>query len=524
MPINPSIMDVTCEKIRQLNEQAWRDRNKDVQKSLKMAQQAQSMVGDCANENSLDLVVSLRTQGYCLEHLSRYSEALTTALKAMELANKLMDKGMVASIDNVLGCIYWRLADYSSSLDHFMHGLRLTEIEPDPELEVFLLQGLGALHYEIGDYEEALKYSKRSIGLNPADITAKAIGLNNIAYILHQIKREEEALAYALQALDLYGNETFSVGRLELLHTLGSIYLQMGDIERSSSYFEEVVQAAEHHENTLQTVNALFGICQIHQIRGELDQALQKLLLILQISRQIRSPSSEGSAHEFLARLYKQMGNYREALEHFEAFHAIHVQIFDERTERRLHNTRLLLEVETIQKEANLYRALAVTDVLTGLLTRREFFERGAGIVNQARLRRAPISLLMVDLDNFKSINDQNGHSTGDHVLSTVAGRIKGTLRQDDLAGRYGGDEFVILMPEVGVQACQGIAERCQSAVSGEPVEMGESQFWIQISIGLVVSQADSSFQLEDLIHQADRALLQAHKSGRNWIVSIILH
>lgn len=516
-------MNVTYKRIRQLNERAWMNRNKDVQKSLKMAKQTQLMIEGSAEANKLDLAISLRTQGYCLEHLSRYSEALTMALKAMDLASQLGDRKMVTSIDNLLGSIYWRLADYSSSLDHYMHGLRLTEIEPDPEMEVFLLQGLGTLHYEMGDYEEALKYSQKSIELYPADITGKASGLNNTAFILHQMKREKEALSYALQALGLYGSEPFSVGKLELLHTLGSIYLQLGDIERSAAYFEEAAQVAEHYENTLQKVNALFGICQIHQIRGELDQAVQKLHHILQFAQQIGSPASKGSAHEQLAKLYKQMGNYQEALEHYEAFHAIHVQIFDEQTERRLHNTRLLLEVETIQKEANLYRTLAATDVLTGLLTRREFFELGNKVVGQARFRRVPVSLLMVDLDNFKAINDQNGHAVGDHVLSVVARSIKSTLRQDDLAGRYGGDEFVILMPEVGLPACQGIAERCQSVVSSEPIEIGISKFWIQISIGLVVNQADSTFQLVDLIQQADQALLQAKKSGRNKIVSAIL-
>ncbi len=404
------------------------------------------MIQDCSEASTLDLVVSLRTQGYCLDHLSRYSEALATGLKALELANQLSDLRMIASVDNILGTVYWRLADYSSALDHYIHGLRLLEIEPDPGEEVFLLQGLGALHYEIGDYEEALKYSKRSIDLYPGDITAKVIGLNNTAFILHQMKRDEEALPYALQAWELYGDEQFSVGKPELLHTLGSIHLQTGNIERATAYFEEVARVAEEQENPLQKANALFGICQIHRIQGKLEQALQELLQIVRISQDIGSLSSECNAHELLAQLYKQMGNYRKALEHFEAFHAIHIRIFNERAERRLHNARLLVEVETIQKEADLYRTLAATDMLTGLLSRREFFALGEKAVSLARLRQAPVSLLMVDLDNFKAINDQNGHTVGDHVLSVIARRIRNTLRQDDLAGRYGGDEFVILI------------------------------------------------------------------------------
>jgi diguanylate cyclase (GGDEF)-like protein len=518
--ISDTPVNAVYEKIHQLNEQAWSDRNKDVRKSLTLAQQVQAMIEENPGIGTLDLVLCLRTQAYCLDQLSRYSDALTAALKAMELANPLGDLRLIASIDNVLGSVYWRLADYSSSLDHYIHGLHLVEIEPDPGQEVYLLQGLGALHYEIGDYEEALNLSKRSIDLNPADITAKVIGLNNTAYILHQMKRHEEALPYALQAWELYGDEQFSVGKLELLHTLGSIYLQMGDIERSSSYFEDVAQAAEYQENPLQKINALFGICQIHEIRGEREQALQKLLQVLQISQDIGSLSSECSVHELLAKHNKLMGDYQKALDHFETFHAIHVQIFNEQAERRLHNARLLLEVETIQKEANLYRTLAATDMLTGLLSRREIFELGARLVDQARSKKTPVSLLMIDLDNFKTINDQAGHSVGDHVLSIVARRIKNTLRQDDLAGRYGGDEFLILTPDLEMQDCQRIAERCQSVVSGTPIEIAFSRFWINLSIGLVVSNANCTLDLEGLIQRVDQSLLRAKKSGRNQIVS----
>ncbi len=519
MQVFHCFMDIQYETIRQLNEQAWSERNKDVQRSLKLAQEAQALLRDCPEAGALDLVISLRTQGYCLEHLSRYKEALTASLEALDLAGQLGDLRIVASIDNELGNIYWRLSDYSSSLDHYMHGLRITEAEPDPELEVFLLQGLGAIHFEIGDYVEALKYSIRSVELNPADISGRAIGLNNTAYILHEMKRDEEALVYALQALDVYGREPFSVGRLELLHTLGAIYLQMGDVERSLFYFEETVLAAGRHENILQKVNGLLGICQVHEKKGELEEALHKLLSVLQISREIGSLPSECQVREILARLYKKMGNYRAALEQHEAFHALHIQIFNERSERRINNSRLLLEVETIQKEASLYRTLAATDVLTSLLSRREFFHLGGNLVAQARLTGKPVSLLMIDLDHFKWINDQNGHAVGDRVLSIVARRLKNTLRQVDLAGRYGGDEFVILMPDLDLLDSQQIAERCQSVVSEDPVEVDASRYWISISIGLVVSKAGDTHDLEELIQQADRHLLQAKKDGRNRIV-----
>ena len=516
-----TIMNATYEKIRQLNEQAWVNRNKDVQKSLQMAQQVQAMLMDYPDSGTRELAISLRTQGYCLEHLSRYGEALALVLRAMELANQLADRRLIASMDNVLGNIYWRLADYSSALDHFMHGLRLIQIEPDAEQEVFLLQGLGALHHDIGDHEEALRYFKRSVESDKSvDIIGRAIGLNNIAYTLHEMNRDDEALTYANQALELYEREKFSVGRLESLHTLGSIYLNMGDMDRSWRYFEEAFQSAEQQDNPLQMINSLFGICQIHELRGESDEALQKLLQVLQLSQHIDSLVSQCTAHELLSQLYKHMGNYQLALAHHERFHAIHVQIFNEQAERRLHNTQLLLEVETIRKQANLYRTLAATDALTGLLSRREFYELGEKVIHQARLRLSPVSLLMIDLDYFKLVNDQHGHAMGDHVLAVIARRLKSTLRQDDLAGRYGGDEFVILMPDLSLSACRKIAERCRSVVAEEAIEIDALKIRMNISIGLAVLDADSNLQLEDLIQSADQALLLAKKSGRNRIVS----
>jgi diguanylate cyclase (GGDEF)-like protein len=514
-------MNELLQQIHRLNEQAWSDRNKDVRLSLKMAQQAQALLLNVPGPNTRELALSLRTQGYCLEHLSRFDEALTAAVRAMELASQVGDMRLIAAIDNVLGNIYWRLADYSSALDHFMHGLRLTQVEPDPELETFLFQGLGALHHDMRDYEEALKYFKRSLEMPVEESNiSRAIGLNNIAYTLHEMKRDQEALPYALQALERFERAPFSVGRLAALHTLGSIYFETGDIARSSHYFEEAFQAASNQQDHLQTINALFGISQIQQVRGELDAARENLLRILKIAKDIRSLVSECNAHEMLAKLYKRLGQYQQALEHYETFHNLHVQIFNEESERRLHNTQMLLEVETIRKQVNLYRSLAATDALTGLLSRREFFEMGEKVIAQVRHRHAPVSLLMVDLDYFKLINDQYGHAVGDQVLSMIARRLKNTLRQDDLAGRYGGDEFVILMPDIALPACQKIAERCRKVIAEEPVEVDDLSLTMNISIGLAVLDTDSSLTLEDLIQHADQALLFAKKNGRNRIIS----
>jgi diguanylate cyclase (GGDEF)-like protein len=265
-------------------------------------------------------------------------------------------------------------------------------------------------------------------------------------------------------------------------------------------------------------INALFGVCQILQFRGELEAVRKKLLQIIQISKEIGSLASQSSAHQMLAKIYKQWERYQPALEHYELFHAIHVQMFNEQSERRLQNARVLLEVETLRKQANLYRSLAATDALTGLLSRREFLELGEKALTN--YRRLPVSLLMIDVDHFKSINDQRGHSVGDQVLAMVARRLKSALRQDDLAGRYGGDEFVILMPETSLPACQKVAERCCKVITEEPFQIDALILQMSISVGLATLETDRVLRLEALIQRADEALLLAKQNGRNRVVT----
>jgi tetratricopeptide (TPR) repeat protein len=304
MTSNDDMMNDTCEKIHILNDQAWSERNKDIVASLKLAQQVEAMLAECPQVGVDELILSMRTQGYCLDHLSRYSEALTTSLKAIELASQLGDRKLMASLDNILGSIYWRLSDYPSSLRHYLHGLELLQIDPNPELEIFLVQGLGILHYEMGEYEDALNYFKRSIeSANTVDLLGKAMGLNNIAYTLHGMKDYQQALTYALKAVEMFSTESYSVGKIEALHTLGSIYVELDNIERAFYYFEESLQLAEHHENRLLMISTLLGICQVHRIRGELGDAENKLLKALQIAYEINSISSQCSVSEQLAEL-----------------------------------------------------------------------------------------------------------------------------------------------------------------------------------------------------------------------------
>lgn len=161
---------------------------------------------------------------------------------------------------------------------------------------------------------------------------------------------------------------------------------------------------------------------------------------------------------------------------------------------------------------------LATLDPLTGVANRRHLYDLGRQELERAARYGHPLSLLMIDVDYFKQINDTYGHGAGDQVLQTLAQRFKHGLRENDLVGRYGGEEFLVLLPETaGDQALQ-VAERLCELVRSEPVATEEGPVAVSISVGIVSCACERASTIEPLIDHADRALYVAKRSGRNQI------
>jgi diguanylate cyclase (GGDEF)-like protein len=159
---------------------------------------------------------------------------------------------------------------------------------------------------------------------------------------------------------------------------------------------------------------------------------------------------------------------------------------------------------------------LAQTDPLTGLFNRRYFFECSEQEVALSLRDKKSLSLLMLDLDNFKRVNDTHGHSTGDYVLAEVASVLKSNLRRNDMAGRYGGEEFIILLPEIDSAAAREVAERLRETIATQPMQTGEDKVWVTISVGIATLRHKDGEALTSLIHAADTALYRAKALGKN--------
>ncbi len=157
-------------------------------------------------------------------------------------------------------------------------------------------------------------------------------------------------------------------------------------------------------------------------------------------------------------------------------------------------------------------------DYLTDALSHSAFVAKATSMLNRLAAEGRPVSTLMLDLDRFKAINDRYGHAAGDFVLKTFAGLVREVLRERDIFGRVGGEEFSIVLPDVTPEEARAIAERIRSQVAKTPVQLEDGrQLKVTVSVGLAFSGTRG--RLENMMREADGALYRAKESGRNRIV-----
>jgi len=181
----------------------------------------------------------------------------------------------------------------------------------------------------------------------------------------------------------------------------------------------------------------------------------------------------------------------------------------------RLLKAKNMLEVQAIELEHQ-----AKTDVLTGISNRRHFFEMAEREMMRARRSEKPMALLMIDIDHFKKINDKCGHSAGDEVLKCLSLTSQGTIRNIDVFGRIGGEEFAIVLPETNLKQATTVAERLRDKLSETNLKVtGSERVPFTVSIGVSVLN-DEDADIDSLLKRADTAMYQAKRYGRNRVCS----
>ena len=186
------------------------------------------------------------------------------------------------------------------------------------------------------------------------------------------------------------------------------------------------------------------------------------------------------------------------------------------RMETHLRMASLVMQLES---QSRILAHLAAFDDLTGLYNRRSLAGAIEAGCQRAREHRHHLAVLMLDLDHFKQVNDQHGHAVGDAVLKEFAARLSTAVRDSDLVGRHGGEEFVVMLPDTDADAAMAVAERIRGAIGATLFAGNSGPIAVTVSIGASTLAAGESAAPCQLLEEADRALYEAKRAGRNRVV-----
>jgi diguanylate cyclase (GGDEF)-like protein len=269
------------------------------------------------------------------------------------------------------------------------------------------------------------------------------------------------------------------------------------DVSQEPLYFPEADKLTNFPANSVLAVPLTFqerkiGVIEVvNKKQGQFDETDIEVLVVL---------AAQATITIEIARLYRQM--QAEISERIKA-----------EEELRRHQEHL---EELVQERTAELQRLAITDPLTGLFNRRQLTLIGNQALQQAQRYRHPFSAMMIDIDHFKSINDNYGYAMGDEVLRKLADVLRQNVRAADISVRYGGEEFVILMPDTQLEAAYELAERLLDQIRGLGVDQG--QFGVTASIGVAEMNRTSMETFESLLNKTDRALHTAKQAGRNQV------
>lgn len=530
-----------------LYELSWVIHLGDPQRGRSLAEQAleQASSGEFEEDPYLiGIAGSLRTLSVLNYDSGKYDLALSQSMRALEILEGIPNPGdetirlKVHTYANI-SWTYRCLADYAIAAEYGMKGLTLARELSDRRREVGFLNILSVIYAEANDPQAALEIglkvvqAQREIGY----AAGECIALNNLSLAYLDLGDGQKALETCQECLELARANNLEVVEITVLSTLGEIYIGIKDLVNAELVLLDSLARARQHDLGADEFQCLYHLGRLSNELGRKKEAIDYLQNGLAVSRASNDRRGEYQCHQLLAEIFETQKDFETALKHHQLFHSIKETVFNEDSAKRLMGLQVSHQVESARKDADIQylknielkreieerkfaqealAKLAGLDSLTGVLNRREFFNLGENEVARAVQSGQPLAAILLDLDRFKNINDTFGHAVGDQVLIAATRTIRDSLRQGEMIGRYGGDEFVILLPGSTLEHGSQIAERLLEKLANQLVPTKKGAIPITASMGIAELTQAVQKTLDELLELADQALYEAKRAGRH--------
>ncbi|MCP4902090.1 MAG: GGDEF domain-containing protein [bacterium] len=460
-----------------------------------------------------------------------------------------------------IGIAYWYMSDYEASSGAVLEARKIYDEIGDARGVAASLSTMGTIqmqleNYELGIalYEEALPIAEAAGDDNRVGILLSNLGTQHLG-----LEKPREALVYLNRAVEVLTRNGSQLSLLTCLANIGGAHKRLGEFQQALDVNQEVLRIADEAGSHERYADALGDIGLSYAGLGQDEKALEYLQRSIVFSEEKDLKRSQRSGFVDLSNFFEKRGRFSEALAVFKRYVELRKTIFDEEGAQAMAGMRVKYETEKkereiqiqrleIENQKDIQRALIVivlisavagvivfvlyqqkrranieldrlsrTDPLTGLANRRSLLD--AARTSQLRAQRfaEPYSVILMDIDHFKRFNDEHGHDCGDAVLKAVASAIRESVREIDIAARWGGEEFLVLCPGTDIDGAEVLADRVHQAVRSTTVAYGGLPHRVTITAGIGQYKGNDSF--DSVIQYADEALYRGKTEGRDRIV-----
>jgi diguanylate cyclase (GGDEF)-like protein len=478
------------------------------------------------------------TSNVSLIYYSRgeYDRALDLMQKSLGLYESIGDERGQGIVLNALGNVYNKLGEPKKARERFERTLVLAERTKHTPLMVSSLVNLGEIHGKNGQWDIALIQFRRALGL-AREVGSRdliSVCLNNIGDALRETEDVTGALDHYRESMKIF-EEMNARPRLVVSHlNMGRLFVKAGRTREAEASLKKAFDlAGEVGELTLRK-EAAGELVKLYEGEGNYRGAYESQRAFNELKEQIFSKENYAKINSLEGKIDSERKARQIALLKKQG----EIQVLRVKRQRLLIAftvvaVLLLSAIVFLLSKRNRLKArtnaelsaayarveeMARTDALTGLLNRRAGMERLEQEVRRSERTRRPLSLVMIDVDDFKKINDGRGHACGDEVLRGLGGLLISSLRQLDVAARWGGEEFLVILPETSAGGALVIAEKLRGAVENLRVACDGGEAAFTITLGVSTSAADGP-PLAECLRLADEALYAGKRAGKNRVV-----
>jgi len=493
--------------------------------------------------NSEGISKCLNNLGNVYNNLGQYEKALEYHLHSLDIEKEIQNKnGITRSLNNI-GNVYQNTGNLEKALEFYLRSLELTYETNNKSAISKSLNNVGNIHLSQGDFDSALEYYTRSLKIKQSiqDKFGIANSYNNIGIAYQGLHQPARALKYYQKSLQLMKEVYDKHGIASALYHSGILYFELQNLKKALSSLQEALQYAEQINNRNIIMSCYRTIAEIFSQKRDYHKAYKFHKLYAQTKDELISEESSKAIIEMRVK-YETKSKEREiellkqnvALKAIESkrqtlfmiiitigfvFFAITAFFVYNQLRLKASSNKIIAEQnEKLKKAYKKVEELASIDSLTGLSNRRDILKKIRHEANRFDRNKKPFALIMGDIDDFKSVNDTYGHDAGDQVLQAITNLIKSRIRKQDTVGRWGGEEFLVLLPDTGLKGAKFIAEKLREDIFSYKIQYSKYDLKVTITFGVAVY--NHLRDINECIKEADQALYLGKVRKKNCVVS----